>query len=214
MPNKLSANFAPLAGPEFLAKASGIVNALRNNADFPEPWVAPVGTFNDLKKDFGAYQDAFHAAASGDRAHIALRNEARDHLTQRLKKLATYLELMADGDTRKLMGTGYDLHGETVRGSASQPLSAPEGLAIKHGKLSGQMVLRAARLAGAVSYEAAYVEGPPNSDSAWVDAGTFAGSSRIEVAGLTPGKVYWFRLRGINGAGPGAWCDPVSLMVI
>ncbi len=214
MPGKLSTSFTPLTGSDFLAKVGGIVNALRNNADFPEPWVAPVGTLADLRKDFGEYQDAFHAAASGDRAHIAQRNEARENLTQRLKKLASYLELVADGDTRKLMGTGYDLRSETVRSSTHQPLAAPEGLTVKHGKLSGQMVLRAPRLAGAVSYEAAYAEGSPSGDSAWVDAGTFAGSSRIEVAGLTPGKVYWFRLRGINSAGPGAWCDPASLMVI
>jgi hypothetical protein len=143
-----------------------------------------------------------------------IRLSSKKGLAQRLKKLAAYLELIADGDTRKLMGTGYDLRSEAVRGSGNQALSAPEGLTVKHGKLSGQMLLRATRLAGAVSYEAAYTEGSPTDEGSWVDAGTFAGCSRIEVEGLTPGKVYWFRLRGINGAGPGAWCDPVSLMVI
>jgi hypothetical protein len=45
-------------------------------------------------------------------------------------------------------------------------------------------------------------------------AGSFKNSSRIELPGLTPGKVYSVRLRALGAAGPGAWTPASSLMVV
>ncbi|MCC8985014.1 MAG: fibronectin type III domain-containing protein [Nitrospira sp.] len=149
-------------------------------------------------------------------ATIADRNEAREALTDRLKKLATYLEMVADGDAKKLLGAGFDLRKEPGRGSGSTTtLPAPGDFSVKHGPHSGQVIVHAAKLAGANSYEVYYTDGNSTDDAiVWTDAGTFAGCSRIEIDGLTPGKVYWFRLRAINGAGNGVWTDPASLMVV
>ena len=43
------------------------------------------------------------------------------------------------------------------------------------------------------------------------DAGVFTNSRSIPIGGLTPGKVYSFRVRAIGGStGSGDWSDPVS----
>jgi hypothetical protein len=68
-----------------------------------------VGSFADLGANFNAYQAAFQAAVNEDRARIEDRRSVSAARTERLRKLAGYLEVVAGGDAAKLMGTGYDL---------------------------------------------------------------------------------------------------------
>jgi hypothetical protein len=108
MPPKLNVNFAPLSGANFLARAGAIVDALRNNPDFPEPWPAPLPSFTQLETAYDAYREVLEAAAV-DKTRIAEREIARYHLTAFLKALAGYLEQVARDDGAKLLRTSYDL---------------------------------------------------------------------------------------------------------
>jgi len=214
MQAKLIITFTALSGADFLTQAGIIVNALRGNPDFPEPWPSQVPSFAQLEEAYNTFRDALHASASRDRNKIAERDASRAVLDGYLKTLAGYLEVIAHGDTAKLMRTGYELRKDRVRSTNTDPLSAPGGFVVKHGKLSGVMVLHARALPGAISYEAYQTDGDPTSEAGWKDEGTFPGCNHIEIAGLTPGKIYWFRIRAISINGNGAWTDPASLMVI
>jgi hypothetical protein len=214
MQAKLITTFSALSEADFLAKSGAIVNGLRINKSFPEPWLPQVDTHKLLEADYLVYQTALNAASTGDRIKAQDRDRAREVLTARLQKLAPYLEVVADGDVNKLMSTGYDLRREGGGGSTAKVLDAPNGFTAKHGMLSGSVLLHAVRLIGAKSYEAQHNEGDPRDESTWQHAGTFSGCNKIEIGSLTPGKSYWFRLRAINAAGPGAWTDPASLMVV
>jgi hypothetical protein len=214
MQAKLITTFTPLGEPNFAAKVGTIVNALRNNPHFPEPWLPQVGSHADLEAAYNTYLLAFQAAANGDRARIHERDFARAALSERLRKLAGYLELIADGDTAKLMGTGYDLRKDIVRSTDTSPAPAPDGFTVKHGGLSGHVILHATRVAGAKSYEAQHTDGDPHDEAAWHSVGVFTSCNKLEIDGLTPAKTYWFRLRAIDSNGNGAWTDPASLMVV
>jgi hypothetical protein len=215
MQAKLITTFSNLSEPNFLAKAQGIVNALRNNPNFPEPWLPQVGSFADLKANFDAYQKCFSAAANGDRARIDERDAAREALQSRLRALAPYLEAVAAKDTTKLNTAGYDLRKDIVRSPNKVHLSAPSDFTAKHGTISGQVVLHAARLPGAKSYVAEYTDGNPHDPAtAWVSGGIFTTCSRMEITGLVRGKEYWFRVCGVNKAGQGAWTDLAGLMAL
>jgi hypothetical protein len=214
MQAKLIITFSNLSEPDFHTKAGAIVTALRNNPDFPEPWPPQVPSFAQLEAAYNAYQDALHAAANRDRAKIAERDDKRAVLEGYLKTLAGYLELIAQGDTTKLIRTGFDQRKDIVRGVNANPPPAPAGFTVKHGKLSGSVILHASSVQGAASYDASHTEASPADDASWQDDGTFTGCNHIDITGLTPGKSYWFRLRAINSAGNGAWTAPAGLMVI
>ena len=88
------------------------------------------------------------------------------------------------------------------------------GFRVKRSDISGKLLAHAASVAGAASYEVDLAKGDPTAEASWHDAGNFASCSHIELTGLTPGQVYWVRLRAIGSSGPGPWSDPVSTMVV
>ena len=214
MQAKLIITFGPLSGAAFLTKAGTIVAALRENPDYPEPWPPQVCSFAQLEASYIAFRDALHASANRDRAKIAERDATRETLTTLLKNLAPYLEVVAQGDTKKLLGTGYDLRKDPAHGSGSGPLSAPTNFTLKRSDISGTLLLHATGVSGAASYEVDIADTDPTAESAWRDAGTYATCSHIKISGLNPGKVYWLRIRAIGSGGPGAWTDTVSLMAV
>jgi len=62
-----------------------------------------------LNEAFRIYLDAYHASLTRDTLKIKQRDTARQTLTELLKHLANYLELIAHLDTSMLATTGYDL---------------------------------------------------------------------------------------------------------
>jgi len=214
MQPKLIISFDALSEPNFLAKAELINDSLGSNANFPLPWPTKVPTLAELDAAFTTYQTNYNDAEGGDAGSIAVRNAARDALTVILKKIAPYLELVADGSVPILLTTGYDLRQDAVRSTRVNPLPAPAGFNVVRGTMSGVLVASASALAGAGSYEAQICTGDPTVEANWTDAGTFMHCSHIELKGLTPGKMVSVRLRGIGSHGPGAWAPAFSLMVV
>ena len=88
-----------------------------------------------------------------------MRKDARDHLTDLLKRLTAYLEFVAQQDPAKLASTGYDQRKETVRASHTTALPAPTDVRIAHGTNSGTLDIHVARLEGAKSYKVDIAQG-------------------------------------------------------
>ena len=184
MQAKLITTFDHLSEPDFLAKAGAIVTALTANAQYPEPWAAQVATLAQLTTAYTAYQDGYHAALSHDSLKIALRNSARQALTQLFKQLIPYLELVAQGNTHILATTGYDLRKDIVRGANSDTLPAPADFRITHGLKSGTIDVHIARLPGAGSYEVQIAQGDPTIEDNWQHVLSSLTSAHILLEGL------------------------------
>lgn len=215
MQARLIIAFDRLGESDFLARAQHIVASLSGNAHFPQPWPAQLPGLDALSASLAAYQAAYGASQTGDKGKIAARDGAREILTVQLKKLARYLELVADEDTTILLTTGYELRKPTTRAAAvAETLPAPDGFKLERGSLSGTIVAKAKRLTGAGSYEVQLASGDPTVETNWSDGGTFMRCSRIELAGLPPGKTISVRLRGIGSRKPGAWTAAASVMVV
>ena len=214
MQPKLIVAFDRLSGPDFLAKAGFIIASLTGNPHFPEPWPPQAPTLAQLNDAFNAYRDAYHASLTRDTLKIAQRDIARQELIDLFKRLASYLELVAQGDATILATTGYDLRHDIVRGTNSGLLDAPADFRVVQGKQSGTLDIHAAKLAGAGSYEVHIAQGDPNIEANWKQAALSKTCSHIIVEGLTPGQTYWLRLRGIGSAGAGLWTDPASVIAI
>ncbi len=72
----------------------------------------------------------------------------------------------------------------------------------------------ARRVPDAACYDVQMTSADPTVETNWTAVGIFQNPRRIQVLGLTPGKVYWFRLRALGKAGPGAWTGAASLMAV
>lgn len=214
MQPKLIIAFEKLSEPAFDAKAEHIYTSLNGNANFPLPWPAYVPQLADILTAKGNYHTQFEAAQTGDKTKIAARDAARAVLTGQLKKLAPYLELVANGDVAKLETTGYDLRHDIIKSHAEHPLAAPANFTFERGAVSGTMIASADSLAGAGSYELNICTGDPAVEANWSDKGTFLHDSEITTDGYTPGKIYYARLRGIGSNGPGVWAVSPGMMAV
>ena len=82
-------------------------------------------------------------------------------------------------------------------------------LAAKHGPMSGSAIVSALAILNAVTYTFEW----SLDQSAW--STTTATKSRVTITGLTPGKLYWFRVRAFLRDGTTTdYVSSVSLMMI
>ncbi len=214
MQAKLIISFERLSDPAFDAKADLIRASLTGNANYPLPWPAYVPQLTDIAAGQASHHSLFEVAQTGDSVKITARNGARDNLTALLKRLAPYLELVANGDVAKLQTTGYDLRHDIVQGIALNPLPAPAHFVFARGAVSGTMMASADSLAGAGSFELSVCMGDPAVESNWKDKGTFLHDSGINADGFTPGTVYYARMRGVGSNGPGVWAVSSGVMAV
>ena len=214
MQAKLIVTFDRLSISDFLTMSGSIVNAMTNNSHFKEPWAGQGLTLEQLTAAYTAFEEAYHASLTRDTVKVAQRNETRQTLTDILKRLALSLELMAQGDVTALTTTGFELRHDIVRTNSNELLPAPTDFRVTHGQLSGSFDVHVARLVGAGSYEVHIAEDNPNIESNWRHAISSVNSLHIIVTGLTPGKNYWVRIRGIDSNGGGVWSDPISIFAI
>ena len=214
MQPKLVIAFDPLSEAEFQAKVGHILASLSNNPYFPEPWPEPVPSLAQLNAAYMVYLDAYHASLTRDSQKIRQRDAARDALTDKLKHLASYLELVAHHDTDKLSTTGFDLRRDIVRGIHGGTLPAADKFWAEHGPKSGTVMLHVARVAGAKLYEVQIAQGDPSVEENWKPATISATGSHILLEDLTPAQTYWFRVRARGSGGSGLWTDPISLIVV
>ena len=170
MQPKLVINFGPPSEADFQAKAGHIIACLTNNPHFPEPWPEPVPSLAQLNTAFQAYLDAYHASLTHDTLKRMQRDATRATLTDLLKRVASYLELVAHLDTAKLATTGFDLRKDSVRGVHSGTLPAPVDFTATQGPKSGTALLNVARLAGAKLYEVQVPQGDPSVEDNWKTA--------------------------------------------
>lgn len=214
MQAKLIVTFDRLSAPDFLAKSGSIITSMTGNSHYPEPFAGQGLTLENLKAKYEAFQDAYHASLTHDTLKIAQRDATRQTLTDLLKRLALYLELMSEGDTAMLATSGYELRHDSVRNNSSELLPAPSDFKVTHGQLTGTLNIQVSRLTGAGSYEIQITQGDLKIESNWQHALSSVTCTHILITDLKPGQIYWLRVRGIDSNGGGVWTDPISIMVI
>lgn len=213
MQPKLIITFDRFSEADFQAKAGSIVAALATNKNFPDPWPNQVPSVKQLSEALDDYRAAYNASLTRDTIKIGQRDAARKTLTDMLRSLAPYLEVVAQGDAAVLASTGYDLRRDPARGNGDI-LPPPADFRVGHGPQSGTLAVHIARLPGARSYEVQTAQGDPTAEASWTHALVSPTASRIILAGLTPAQTYWVRVRGIGSTGPGQWTDPATVIVV
>ena len=214
MQAKLIVAFDRLSDADFITKSGTIVAALTGNVNYPEPWLPQIASLVELTNALADYEVAYHGALSKDILKVSHRESSRLALTDILKKMAPYLEVVAQGNIDVLVTTGYDLRRDTTHASSFDPLPAPADFKVLLGDFSGSLDIKISRLLGAASYDVQITQLDPTVEANWAHTATSKTSSHIQLTGLTPGQSYWLRMRGIGTNGVGLWTEPLNIMVV
>jgi hypothetical protein len=182
--------------------ADDVIDGMTGNAAFPTPPidVADLTTYNTTLRT------AITAADAGGPQQTAAKNKAYSTLTNALRKDANYVEIQSDNDLETLLSSGFDV---VSTNRAQAPLDQPVILEISN-LATTQLLVRLQSILNAKSYQAQLATA---ANGPWQEAGIYTQARRIVLLGLTPGTVYFVRVRAIGGAtGYSEWSVPATLM--
>jgi hypothetical protein len=177
-----------------------------------------VPPLTQLKEEDSDYREAQLAVQSRDLRQIHRRDEARERLTLSLKRVAAYVELIANGDVTLLQSTGFELRrdgGRPVGGSTTGAvyLDPLEDFRLGQGPRSGSIKVDATSQRGAIAYEIQATRGDPAVEEGWKQAAIVASVRHMVVDHLEPGPT-WIRLRAVRRSGISTpWTSPISVIV-
>jgi hypothetical protein len=137
-----------------------------------------------------------------------IKDQRRAELTAVLKQLAYYVQMACAGDLAVLLSSGFKATSRN-RTPSAMPKATVLRISQDH---SGVALVTAKAERGGRSYVVEAAEMDENGVVGPYGAPVFQSSSRkIPVAGLTPGKVYLFRVRVVGGSGETSeWSESVT----
>jgi len=182
----------------------GVISKMKNNPKF----VTPDVSVDELEAKNTLLETRSVAALSGGKEATALLHQTEDEWKDLMRKMAKYVDRIADGDETVILSAGFNL--------AKQPAPAirPD-FSVELGDKSGSLTIRRQAVDGAKSYIWQYCssETPAANDADWTTAQVTSKAS-VDLSGLTPKTTYWFRSAVVTTAGTSAYNSPVMQVVI
>jgi hypothetical protein len=190
--------------PDKLQTGRQIIAAMTNNPNFatPHPPLADIAaSLSTLDEAYKAHQIA--KADARTKANVA--DDAEIQLDRHLRKLAAYVESIADTDETIIASAGMQTKASRTTPSV---LLAPEALSANAGDHEGEINLTWRKVDNAKSYIIQSSLDPPTGES-WshAEAATVANKT---IQNLTSGKKYWFRVAAIGSLGQSGWSEPAT----
>lgn len=202
-------SFGHFAIYAFFVFAKRVYERLLNNVNFPSVQAMLPGLLTHIQ----AYDNAIQEAMSRDTEKIADRNDKREVLESYLRDAA--ILVMAASTKREILATsGFEL----VEGRGPvEPVGQVEGVKFSFEPgVSGLVKLRWKRSSAkdAASFVIEQTTGDPSDPATEWKVASISKKCSCEIANLTPGEVYSFRVYGIGALGPGGKSEPVSTVVL
>ena len=181
-----------------------IIAAMTDNPNFatPHPPLADVtASLATLDEAYKAHQ----IAKADARTKSGVVDSAESQLDSQLRKLAAYVESIADKDETIIASAGMQT--KSLR-TAPTTLAAPEALGAMAGSREGEIDLSWKKVGNSRSYIIQMSLDPPSADG-WGHAETVTVSYKT-IQNLTSGKKYWFRVAAIGSLGQSGWSEPAT----
>jgi len=155
-------------------------------------FATPTPTMPALKDALDDYQSAINAALNGDKVLIAQKNIARQLVIDLLHQLSSYVIMTANGARFIVLEAGVPM----VKEPTPIVIAPPTGLNVAYSNVPGELVVKVKKVKGAASYMHQYSTDPLLKEESWTILNTT--TSKVKIAGLTPGTTYFFRV-GVIG---------------
>ncbi len=149
-----------------------------------------------------------NTAKNGGKMEVMVRNIAHQFSVNQMRQWASFIDSVANGDRLLILQCGFHLR----RASTPSEIPAvPANLRAAFGKLSGELILRCK---GGRNVRNFSVQSALSADGPWIDLPLTTKARGTVVPGLTPGTVYWFRMRANGAKGSSDWSMPACKMAI
>jgi fibronectin type III domain protein len=188
--------------PDKLQTGRQIIAAMTSNHNFPNPHPPLADVTAALATLDEAYKAHQIAKSDAPRTKANVADDAEIQLDSQLRKLAAYVESIADKDETIIASAG--LQTKAARTTPST-LPAPAALSATAGDREGEINLTWRKVENSRSYIIQISPDPPSADS-WGHAETVTIASKT-IENLTSGKTYWFRVAAIGSLGQSGWSE-------
>jgi hypothetical protein len=170
-------------------------------------------------KDVGTrYHDLSYAVMTGVSGSKSERDAYREKAVLAISLALTYagMRYLRENNFELITNLGVD-HKKKPQPRHTTPrlLDAPGQVELSYSKNSGTVRAKFRMVPGAITYYVQACLGDPNDEAAWIKEWQFTKiRGGVELTGLEPGKVYYFRVRCLGHAGLGPWSAYVHIMVV
>lgn len=179
---------------------------------FPHP-VAKPAELRELGNNFLAVTAA---AESRDINKVAERDAMRPlvELNPSITVQWAVIRSIKENNPSLIGNLGVETKKKPTRAAVSASVIAPTNVKVKHGKHSGGAFISTTKVPWARTYEVGICLGDPTNEESWKTLGPFDHCRNIELTGLEPGKLYYFRMRCFGKGGQSPWSTIVSLRIL
>ena len=184
-----------------------VISAMTDNPNFE----TPIPALEEVQILVDDFCDKLALTRKGSPLNTSEKNHSRQLLEMELKKLAFYVNTVANGALHIVLSSGFPV--KQLRSRLEIP-AIPERLRLSDTSQSGQLRLDFNVVPKAWEYEYCYATkmGETN-EPLWTDIYHSTRSRNNVLAPLKPGSICYVRVRARNGKGVSDWSDTVSLMV-
>ncbi|MCM0080231.1 fibronectin type III domain-containing protein [Geomonas sp. Red32] len=200
--------------PERLDLLRGVNSNLESHASYRECQTDP--SREHLKTCELELSNVQLAVQAGNRTMIPQRNLVVERVDEALYDFVHFVEKKGRKEPEALHNIGLDslFITQSKKSAVVAPGSSPFLFEVVNGNHLGQMLGSVGVLPGVRSWEMWLNAGDPNDESAWRFYKTYFKTTGMVIAGLESGRVYYFRIRGLNSAGASPWSAVVSLRAL
>jgi hypothetical protein len=148
---------------------------------------------------------AHQIAKTDARTKASAADDAEIQVDRLLRKLAAYVESIADTDETIIASAG--MQSKALRTTPSIVV-APQALSATASDHEGEIDLNWRKVDNAKSYVIQISPDPPTAES-WSHAETTTVTNKT-IQKLISGKKYWFRVAAIGSLGQSGWSEPAT----
>jgi len=201
---------------------SHFVISLADSIDASPQWQAegcipkPVPDAAELREVGNKHLAITKAAEGGDRYKTAERDALRPATELAPTIFLQWAQIRAARENDHVIVTGLGVAPKIQTPKSSTPtvtMTAPQNPQAKQGK-TGCALISTGKVSKARIYWVGICEGDPSSEESWKLQGPFDHCRNIELTGLEPGKLYYFRVKCFGAGNESPWSAIISLRVI
>jgi hypothetical protein len=203
---KAVTGFHGVKDADILNRGYQVETSLTGNSHFPNP---PVDLAT-LKAALDTFAGLIPQALDGSKKVIAEKNKQRTTVIQMLRMVASYVNMMSNGDTTVFQTSGFQAASSTR--ATNTPLSE-KIRKLDRGDNSGEILAWIQTVRGASSYEFRYgatVNGA--APAAWTTLPLSGVKQAVPITGLATGATYMFQARALVRNKFTDWSDPVTFV--